>query len=41
MHVKVEAERDGQIEKLTEAEVTYVAIESMGEKRRPVRIKDN
>ena len=40
MQVEVEAERDGQIEKLTEAEVTYVAIESTGERRRPVRIKD-
>lgn len=40
MHVDVEAERDGQIEKLTQAEVTYVAIESEGERRRPVRIKD-
>lgn len=40
MHVDVESERDGQVEKLTEAEVTYVAIESTGEKRRPVRIRD-
>lgn len=40
MHVEVEAERDGQVEKLTEAEVTYVAIESTGDKRRPVRIRD-
>ncbi|TWU45309.1 putative acyl-CoA thioester hydrolase [Novipirellula aureliae] len=40
IHVEVEAERDGQIEKLTEAEVTYVAIESTGKTRRPVPIKD-
>ncbi|TWU15023.1 putative acyl-CoA thioester hydrolase [Novipirellula galeiformis] len=41
MHVDVESERNGQVEKLTEAEVTYVAIESTGEERRPVQIKDN
>lgn len=40
IHVDVETERDGQIEKLTEAEFTYVAIESTGEIRRPVPIKD-
>ncbi len=40
MHVDVESERDGKIEKLTEAEVTYVAIESTGEKRRPVPIME-
>jgi acyl-CoA thioesterase YciA len=39
MHVEVEAERDGQPQKLTEAEVTYVAIESKGNLRRPVPIK--
>ncbi len=40
MHVDVESEREGQIEKLTEAEVTYVAIEATGDKRRPVPIMD-
>ncbi len=40
IHVEVQAEREGQLEKLTEAEVTYVAIESAGEQRRPVRIRD-
>ncbi|MCP4886195.1 MAG: acyl-CoA thioesterase [Planctomycetaceae bacterium] len=36
MHVEVEAERDGQTEKLTEAEVTYVVVEQKGQERRPV-----
>lgn len=39
MHVEIEAERDGQPQKLTQAEVTYVAIESKGNVRRPVPIK--
>ena len=38
IHVKVEAERDGQPEKLTEAEVSYVAVELIGDTRRPVPI---
>jgi len=36
MHVEIDAERDGQTQKLTEAEVTYVAIESTGLTRRPI-----
>ena len=40
IHVEVEAERDSRPQKLTEAEVTYVAIASSGEKRRPVPIRD-
>ena len=38
IHVEVEAERDGQPEKLTEAEVSYVAVELIGDTRRPVPI---
>ena len=41
IHVEVEAERDGKPKKLTEAEVTYVAIESTGITRRPMPIRDN
>jgi acyl-CoA thioesterase YciA len=37
--VDVEAERDGLPEKLTKAEVTYVAVELQGAARRPVPIK--
>ena len=40
MHVEIEAERDGQTQKLTEAEVTYVAIESTGLTRRPIPITE-
>ena len=40
MHVEVEAERDGLAEKLTEAEVTYVAVALKGDVRRPVPIKN-
>ena len=38
IHVEVEADRAGQTEKLTEAEVTYVAVEQVGKERRPIRI---
>ncbi len=41
MHVEVEAERDGQPEKLTQADVSYVAIESEVDARRPVPIFGN
>ena len=41
MHVEVEAERDGQVEKLTEAEVSYVAVALEGDTRRPIPIKDD
>lgn len=40
MHVEVEAERDGRAEKLTEAEVSYVAVALTGETRRPIPIRD-
>jgi acyl-CoA thioesterase YciA len=39
MHVAVEADRDGQPVKLTEAEVVYVAVEVIGDERRPVPIR--
>lgn len=39
MHVAVETERDGAIVKLTEAEVTYVAVAEEHEQRRPVPIR--
>ena len=39
VHVDVEADRDGQTVKLTEAEVVYVAVEAVGEERRPVPIR--
>ncbi len=39
MHVSVEADRGGESAKLTEAEVTYVAIEGEQEPRRPVPIR--
>jgi acyl-CoA thioesterase YciA len=39
VHVDVEADRDGQPVKLTEAEVVYVAVEVIGEQRRPVPIR--
>lgn len=38
IHVTVEAERGGQPEKLTEAEVAYVAFKMQGGKRSPVPI---
>lgn len=40
IHVEVETERDGRLERLTEAEVSYVAVELKGNVRRPVPIKD-
>ena len=39
MHIVVEAERDGAITKLTEAEVTYVAIDTLGKSRRPIPLR--
>jgi acyl-CoA thioesterase YciA len=39
VHVTVEAERDGEVAKLTEADVTYVAIQTRGTDRRPVPIR--
>ena len=39
VHVTVEAERDGQSRQVTQAVVTYVAVELQGEVRRPVQIR--
>ncbi|HVX11384.1 MAG TPA: hotdog domain-containing protein [Pirellulales bacterium] len=39
VHVEVEADRNGQPVKLTEAEVVYVAVEAMGDQRHPVPIR--
>jgi len=39
IHVSVEADRNGEKVQLTEAEVTYVAIELGDEGRRPVSIR--
>ena len=40
IHVEVESERDGQLQNLTEAEVTYVAVKIDGDKRSPVPVLD-
>lgn len=39
MHVTVEADRDGAVVRLTEAEVTYVAVEDQHGVPRPVPIR--
>ncbi len=39
MHVDVEADRRGEVVHLTEAEVTYVAVDLSGGQRRPVPIR--
>ena len=39
MHVAVEADRQGELVQLTEAEVTYVAVDLSGDARRPVPIR--
>jgi acyl-CoA thioesterase YciA len=39
VHVEVEADREGQQVKLTEAEVVYVAVEAIGDERRPIPIR--
>ena len=39
MHVDVEADRMGDVVRLTEAEVTYVAVDLSGAQRRPVPIR--
>ena len=39
MHVAVEADRQGEAVQLTEAEVTYVAVDKMGQDRRPAPIR--
>jgi acyl-CoA thioesterase YciA len=40
MHVTVETERDDQVTRVTEADVTYVAVQTKGHARRPVSIRD-
>lgn len=40
IHVEVEAERNRQLVRLTEAEVSYVAVELKGDVRRPIPIRD-
>ena len=40
MHVTVETDRDGELQLLTQAEVTYVAVEMHGDERKPVSIRD-
>src|SRR5215469_1471064 len=39
VHVEVEADRNGEPVKLTEAEVVFVAVEAIGDERRPVPIR--
>jgi acyl-CoA thioesterase YciA len=39
MHVDVEADRSGEAVHLTEAEVTYVAVDLTGGQRRPVPVR--
>ena len=39
MHVAVEADRDGQVVSLTEAEVTYVAVNAIDGQRTPTPIR--
>jgi acyl-CoA thioesterase YciA len=40
MHVAVEAERNSDVVTLTEADVTYVAVEMTDGERRPVPLRD-
>jgi acyl-CoA thioesterase YciA len=40
IHVEVESERDGRLQNLTEAEVTYVAVKIDGDQRAPVPVLD-
>lgn len=40
IHVEVESERDGRLQNLTEAEVTYVAVKIDGDERSPVPVLD-
>ena len=40
IHVEVESERDGRLQNLTEAEVTYVAVKIDGDQRSPVPVLD-
>jgi acyl-CoA thioesterase YciA len=40
MRINVEAERDGQVLQVTEAEVVYVAVDATGPQRRPIPLLD-
>lgn len=40
IHVEVESERDGRLQNLTEAEVTYVAVDLNAPERKPIPIRD-
>jgi acyl-CoA thioesterase YciA len=39
MHITVETDRDGEVTKLTQADVTYVSVKTDGHTRRPVPIR--
>ncbi len=39
MHITVEADRDGNTTKVTEADATFVAVETQGRERRPVPLQ--
>lgn len=39
VHVTVETERDDQVTQVTEADVTYVSVQTIGHERRPVSIR--
>mgnify|MGYP001952901047 CR=1 FL=1 len=39
MHITVETERDGEVAKVTEADVTYVSVQTDGTRRKPVAIR--
>ena len=39
MHITVETERDGGVTKLTEADVTYVSVQTDGHARKPVPMR--
>lgn len=41
IHIEVEAERAGTVEHVTDADVTYVAVDLIEGKRRPVAIRGN
>ena len=39
MHITVEADRNGKTTKLTEADATFVAVETQGRERRPIPLQ--
>ena len=41
MHVTVETERDGETRQVTQAQVTYVAVDLTGRQRSPIPIQGN